>query len=148
MRAPLEFGYLLMELTDRATRALETGDFPRAVRYFEAVVVAAPERSVGYAKLCQSYAGMNDRARALDACRKSLGAEGVQVADYSRFVALLLKDQKQLGAAELAEMDAIFTHLREEKVDSLAMYELECEVGPIPAAGRQGAGKGSPRARA
>jgi len=129
MRAPLDFGYWLMDVTERADLAFHKGEFERAARYYEAVTVAVPERSVGFTKLCESYRARGDVDRATDACRKGLGLAGVTTADYTQFLELLLVRDARLSAAALADVEAIFAHLRAQSVGPAFLAELECRVG-------------------
>lgn len=129
--APLDFGHWLMEVSDRAERAKEAGDFEKAARYFEAIVASVPNRSIGYGKLCESYVGLGDNVRALAACRAALGAEGVREADAGRYLALLLRSGAQPTASEADDADAVFAHFRSEGALSAKLAEFECELGLV-----------------
>ena len=128
MKDPIQFGYLLMDLADRADGAYEQKDFARAARYYKAIVKAAPQRSVGYTKLCLSYTGMNDLVSAREACHEGLFHEGVFPIDFVRYLHLLLDTKKQFGTDDLQQADDVFAHLKQEKVDEQEVHQLECDV--------------------
>lgn len=127
-RAPLEFGYFLMDLTARATRAFDAGDYEAAVRYYGALVEAVPDRSAGHTKLCESYVRLGNLNEALRSCRAALGAGGARAVDYLRFVELLLRSEGELGSEERSTIDEILSHLKAQNVELAALSRVECEV--------------------
>ena len=128
MKNPVQFGYLLMDLSDRADRAYTAKDFDRAARYYKAIIKAAPQKSVGYSKVCLSYMGMNDLEKAREFCHEALFHEGVAPLDFLRFLHLLLDTKKQFGPDEVAQADDVFSHLKEQKIDAQEVYQLQCDV--------------------
>src|SRR5260370_7948601 len=50
--SPLEFGYFLQDLLDRAAAADKGQNQPAAIRYYRAVTSAVPDRAVGFSRLC------------------------------------------------------------------------------------------------
>ena len=65
---PMGYAYFVMGLTDRAEKAMKHQDYKAAVRYYKALVKAAPNHSVGYSKLCAAFEAMEDWPNALDSC--------------------------------------------------------------------------------
>src|SRR5262249_16766310 len=88
--APLEFGYHLMDLTDKAEFYKAQGDPAKAAKYYEAIALAVPGRSVAFTKLCELYEAAGDFAKMLVACKMVLGRNGVTLNDYRRYVHLLV----------------------------------------------------------
>ncbi|MBN2196970.1 MAG: hypothetical protein JW751_29465 [Polyangiaceae bacterium] len=126
---PLAFGNFLMEATDLAEKAMREGDYAASARYFRAVVKAVPDRSVGYARLCDAYEAMGDRKTAILACRNALGHDGVTVKDYARYVRLAIGGTQSPDPALLADVEAVLQHLRAEKANEILVEQLDCEVG-------------------
>ncbi len=75
---PLGYAYFVMGLTDRADRAMKHQDYKAAARYYKALVKAAPNHSVGYAKLCTAFEAMEDWPNALDSCSTGSWPRGRQ----------------------------------------------------------------------
>ena len=126
-KEPLDFGYWLMEASERGSVALQAGRFSEAIPYFQALALAVPQRATAHSKLCESYIGDGHLEQAFEACRETL--DGVTVADYLRFVRLRLVMSTRLSSQEAAEIDEIFAHLRTSGVKDPQLHELSCEVG-------------------
>jgi tetratricopeptide (TPR) repeat protein len=127
-RNPLEFGYHLMDLGDRADRATKRGDHAAAVKYYRALIKAVPDRSVGFSKLCASYEALGDWQNAVDSCKAALGRAGVQLDDYAHYVRLVLAKKGKLEPSEVADIDAVRQHLQGEGAERMAT-EVACELG-------------------
>jgi hypothetical protein len=125
---PVQFGYLLMDLAERADKATERKDYATAARYYKALIKAAPQRSVGYSKLCGAYTGLNDLANARESCYEALFHDGTHPIDYLRYLRLLLDSKPELGADDVKQADGVFAHLSEQKVEFPEVYQLECDV--------------------
>lgn len=128
-KRPLEYGYMLMEMTGRGEEALEAQDFARAARYFEALAVAVPEVAVGHRKLCISRSAAGDLDGAVSACRQATKSEGSQSGDLSRLLAALLARPAALSPEELSEFDQVLAHARSQGVDTSELLPLSCELG-------------------
>jgi tetratricopeptide (TPR) repeat protein len=128
-REPLQFGYYIMDLSDRAELALNAKNYPVAVRYFRALAKAVPDRAVGFSKLCEVYQLMNDREHALNSCRAAALLEGVKVDDYLRLTDLVLAQPGSISAPELTELSEIAEHLRKQSPDTIAADRIDCKVG-------------------
>jgi hypothetical protein len=124
---PIEFAYLLMDLSAVADKAFAAKDFPRAARYYLAICKAAPEKAVGYRKLCASHAETGNLDGALDACRVALTRDGSQTLDHERFLRLLLRREGALSPAEVEEADRVFAHLGEQGVTDSVFTTLKCD---------------------
>ena len=127
--SPMEFGYFLQELLDKAAATAKGENYPAAIRYYRAVVKAVPDRAVGYARLCKVLEATNQREQALEACRSALGLPGVVVDDYVRFVHLVLAAPGSLSDKDLEDVKAVVAHLRDDKETRIAGLHLQCELG-------------------
>ena len=125
---PLQFGYWLMDVSVIADKAFERGDYATAVKYYRALSKGAPEKSVPYTKLCSSYLALGDVRAALASCREALRRDGARVLDHARFLRLLVESKDTLSPEDLADVDAIFAHLKSEKVDMMVLDQLRCDV--------------------
>jgi hypothetical protein len=133
-QSPLEFGYYLQDLLERAEGARKAKDFSAVIRYYRAVAKAVPESAKGWSKLCESYEIVNDRERAIIACRYAIDRLGVELQDYVRYVHLILKKSAQgkaveFSVAERTELDRVLAHLEKQEGLELAVGHLRCEIG-------------------
>ncbi len=120
--SPLEFGYFLQDLLDRAAAADKGQNQPAAIRYYRAVTKAVPDRAVGFSRLCRVLEATGQREPAIAACRSALGLPGVVVDDSVRFVHLILAASGELTAKDLDDVKAVVAHLRDQP-------EMQCELG-------------------
>ena len=79
-----------MDLSDRAEEAEKNQDWAKAVRYYEAIAKAVPDRAVAFSRQCRAYAEMKETSRAIDACRKATTLPGVKLEDFLRLASLLM----------------------------------------------------------
>jgi hypothetical protein len=107
MRAPLQMGYWVMLVSDRAEAATKRGDLPAAVKYYRAIAKAAPDRAAPFKKMCTTYEAMDDWENAVGSCQVALGKQGATIDDYQHFMRLLLSKQGALNADEIADADAV-----------------------------------------
>jgi hypothetical protein len=130
MKRPLDMGYYVMSLSDKAEAASKQGDHAAAVKYWRALAKAVPDRSVAFSKMCKAYEAAGDRDNALVACRAALGRGGVTVDDNLRFARLVLAKPTALGDAEIADVDAVIAHLERELGDEGALVagRLRCDL--------------------
>lgn len=126
--SPLEFGYWLMEVTDRAVKSQETGDLPRATRYYEALALAAPHRALAFSKLCQIYLTMRETDLARPHCEKAIATEGATSRDFERYLALLLHGSEDLSPEGATQIKEVLSHVNEQRVESPTLFELECKA--------------------
>jgi tetratricopeptide (TPR) repeat protein len=114
LAAPLQMGYWVMLVSDRAQAAASRGDYTAAVKYYRAIAKAVPDRSVGFTKMCAMYQAMGDWDRAVASCKTALLKQGVTVDDYARATRVLLAKKTALSPEEIADTDAVIAHLGSE----------------------------------
>ena len=124
---PLEFGYYLQDLIALGADAMKRGDYGSAAHFYRAFSLAVPDRSVAFSKLCEALESGGQRQAAEQACRDALGRPGIELADYARFVRLLLAKPGVPAAADVEDITQIVAHLRESPATRLAGAQLECE---------------------
>jgi len=133
LRRPLEMGYLMMDLIARAEAASQRGDHAGAVKYYQAIAKAVPERAVAWSKICRAYKELGEIDLALDACKQALGRGGVTAEDHAMYVRLRLARAQRPSDAEIEELDAVVTHLEQELGVELpaktTIAQLRCEIG-------------------
>lgn len=125
---PMEFGYHMMDLADKADRAKAKGDFMSVGKYYEAMSVAVPDRAIGYRKSCEGYEKAGDQEKALQMCRGALGAEGLEIGDYLHYAQLVLAKPGALPAAEIDDLSEIATHLKAEQGGMAAGLQVQCNL--------------------
>lgn len=125
---PLEFGYHMMDLADKADRAKAKGDFRSVGQYYEAMSIAVPDRAIGYRKSCEAYERAGDPVKALEMCRGALGAQGLEIADYLHFSQLLLAKPGTLETSELEDLTQISSHLKAEAGGMAAGLLVQCNL--------------------
>lgn len=131
-RKPLQMGYYLMNLSERADAATARGDHVAAARFWRALGKAVPDRSLSFVRACKAYEAAGDLASAREQCRMALGKGGVTVDDHVRFVQLVLRKPGELTAEEIADIDSIAAHLREQlpkEQGEVAQNLLLCQLG-------------------
>jgi len=127
-RNPLEFGYHMMDLADKADVAQRKGDFTAVGRYYEAMSVAVPDRAIGYRKSCEGYERAGDMDKALAMCRGALGADGLVFADYLHFEKLLLAKAGPLTPVDIEDLSQISVHLKAESGGMAAGLQVQCDL--------------------
>ena len=132
LHQPIEMGYHIMLLAEKADAATKRGDHVAAARFWRALAKAAPDRSLPYAKMCQSYSATGDYANALAACRTALGKQGVTAEDNLQYVQLLLENKPgALTSEDIADVDAISRHVKQQiaKPEGAVMgARISCEL--------------------
>jgi hypothetical protein len=114
MKRPLDMGYHIMMLSERAQKASETGDYEAAARYWRAMTKAVPDMSLPRRRLCAAYEATGDLPKAIESCRSALALRGVTVQDSEHYVKLLLAKPVELDARDIADVEAIAAHLEKE----------------------------------
>src|SRR6478735_3227171 len=125
---PMEFGYHMMDLADKADRAKAKGDFRGVGKYYEAMAIAVPDRAIGYRKSCAGYEKAGDLDKALQMCRGALGAEGLDIGDYLHFAQLVLARPGPLAPSDVEDLTEISTHLKAEAGGMAAGLEVQCNL--------------------
>ena len=127
-RNPLEFGYHMMDLADKADIAGRKGDWVSVGKLYEAMSIAVPGRAIGYRKSCDGYEKAGMLAKAIDMCRGALGADGTELYDYTHFSKLMLEKPEPLTPSETQDLTDIVAHLKEQPNTMQAALNLECEL--------------------
>ena len=127
-RNPLEFGYLLQDLLERAEDARKARDWSSVIRYYRAVAKAVPENAKGWSKLCEAYEIANDRERAIIACRYAIDRPAAELQDYARYVHLILLRPDPLSPEARQELTKVLDHLDTQPEIKAAASHLRCEV--------------------
>jgi hypothetical protein len=126
---PLQFGYLIMDLTERAEKAVENGDQKAALKYWQALAKATPDRAYAFSKMCAAYEALGNWASAVYSCAAALERTGSTLQDYTRYVGMMLSKKGDLTSAELSALDLVLDHLAEDPKGKGAVEELRCRVG-------------------
>jgi len=126
---PLEFGYLLQDLIARAEQARKMKDNSAVVRYYRAIAKAVPDQAKGWSKLCEAYQVVNDRERAVRACRYAIDRRGVELQDYLRFISLSVAKPGDLTPSEASYLKTVVEHLGKEGDVGVAYHHAACQVG-------------------
>jgi tetratricopeptide (TPR) repeat protein len=125
---PLQYGYFIMDLGDRADAALAKGDHASAAKFYRAVAKAVPDAPVGFVKACEQYEILGDYASATQLCAAALTLKGVTVEDYSHYARLALRS-RDLGPETLSNLDAVVAHLKSNASTRAVALDIECAVG-------------------
>jgi tetratricopeptide (TPR) repeat protein len=126
---PIKFAYLLMDLATKAEEAEKRGQPAQAIKYYQALAKAVPNRSVSYGKICRAYEAIGNRDAALAACRDAIAREGVRVDDYQRYVRLLLDHPGTITPVERADVLEIEAHLRKDPAAQAGANDVRCQLG-------------------
>lgn len=131
---PLEFGNFLQDLVARAETAFREKKFADAVKYYEALAQAVPDRAISYSRLCSSYAGLGKVDLAAANCGKALGKDGARVYDHARFINLTLQ-KSTLSPSDVSAVDASLGHLRSHAASQpqAAAAQPSASTAPAPA---------------
>lgn len=125
---PLEFGYFLQDLLDRAEAAATFRQLDLAVAYYRAVAKAVPDMAKGWSKLCEAYENIHMRDKAVRACRYAIERPGSELGDYQRFVRLEIAKEGPLDPTETAEVAKIFEHLSKTPSLEVTVQRMTCDV--------------------
>jgi len=126
---PLQVGYLIMDLSDKANTAVEKGDHGKAIRYWQAVAKITPDRSHAFSKMCASYEELGALDKAIYTCAAALERTGANLKDYMRYVGLVLSKPGSLAPADIDALDKVITHLRTDATGKGIVDELDCRIG-------------------
>jgi tetratricopeptide (TPR) repeat protein len=128
-RNPLEFGYWLQDVADRALKASKQGDHEKAIKYFKALAKAVPDRATAFGRLCAEYEALQKRDEAIVSCAAALTRDGVRAEDYVRYVHVVLAKPDKLNEKDLGALADVIKHVREDPNNQDLADELECEIG-------------------
>ena len=124
---PLEFGYFVQDLLAKAEIATKKQDHQAAIRTYRALAIAVPDRATAWSKLCEAYEIVQDRGRALGACKYALDREGATLADYQRFVRVMVKNPGDLSPEERTLVNEVLAHLDQQPDLAIPAAHLRCE---------------------
>jgi tetratricopeptide (TPR) repeat protein len=126
---PLEFGYWLQDIALKGEHASKRGNHAAAARFYEALVKAVPDRSIGYVKACEEYEATGDLEQAINRCGQALLVDGARVSDYTHFVRLVLSKPGKLTDKDAGALAQVLSHMREDPAGQPFVDDLECQVG-------------------
>jgi tetratricopeptide (TPR) repeat protein len=127
-RNPLEYGYHLMDLTDKADIAQKKGDWLSVAKYYEAIAVAVPDHAIGFRRSCDAYEKVGNASKALEMCRGALAGDGVELRDYTHFAKLMFERTDSFTPADEQDISDIVTHLKEQSNSLPAALDIECQL--------------------
>ena len=124
---PLEFGYHLMDLTNRAQAAANEKDYAKAIRYLRAAAKAVPDRAITFSRICEYEEILNEPQKALEACGTALTLPGVLAGDYVRYGKLLLSKEGTFTEDDSRDLKEVMDHLRAQGPDAAKLAEqMQC----------------------
>jgi tetratricopeptide (TPR) repeat protein len=126
---PLQFGYWIQDIAANAEHASKQGDHETAVKLYAALGKAVPDRAISYIKMCEEYEVMGDLSQAANACGQAILRDGVHVADYTRFVHLMLTKRGDLREKDIAALSMVLDHMKKDPAGADVAADLECQVG-------------------
>jgi len=126
---PLQFGYFMMDLSERADQATQRGDHAAAVKFWQALAKVTPDRSHAFSKMCVSYEALGMLDNAVYSCGAALERAGTTLKDYMRFVGLTLSKKGDLTSGEIATLDKVLDHLKTDEAGKGIVDELACRIG-------------------
>lgn len=125
---PLDFGYFLQTLTEKAEIALRRNEPAQALKYYLALARAVPEGGVSYRRICSTYELMGKLEQAQKSCLAVLDREGANAADYTKYVRLVLTQPGPLSAGQRSDLNEVLAHLKTQDAVSTLAADLECQV--------------------
>ncbi len=125
---PVEMGYWLMDLAEKATRASKKGDHEAAARYYTAMSKAVPDKPVSFVHLCSEYEALGNTDMALQSCRAALFLQPVTVDDYVHYLRILVGRPEKLTSQDIAAAADVIKHLREDPAGRAQGNEWECQL--------------------
>jgi hypothetical protein len=126
---PLEYGYFIMDLAALGQRAIRLGDHRAAVKYYRAVAKAAPERSIGFTKLCDEYEALGEIDHAIAACRMAIARPGATPSDFDDFIRLAFARPGKLHPSLAMDLEDVVDELRNDPKTKAAAERINCELG-------------------
>ena len=126
---PLEFGYFVQDLLAKAETATKKQDHQGAIRTYRALAIAVPNEATAWSRLCEAYETVQDRGRALGACKYAMDREGGTLIDYQRFVRVMVKKDGDLSPEERTLLNEVLAHLDQQPGMATPAAHLRCESG-------------------
>jgi hypothetical protein len=78
--------------------------------------------------MCDEYEVLGDLGKAINACGDALLRDGARVADYSRFVRLMLRRPGPLADKDIAALGAVLEHMRADPAGRETAADIECQI--------------------
>jgi tetratricopeptide (TPR) repeat protein len=125
---PLEFGYHLMDVGERADIAIAKQDYAGAIKYYRALATAVPDMSISWVKICEMHEKLGQRAEALEACGTALTKENLKLENYELYARVMLSKRGDLTPGEKADLAAVVDHLKTQEPAKKVAARLECEL--------------------
>lgn len=125
---PIALATQLLELPTKAEEATKRGDHAAAARIWTAITEAVPERTYGFARLCDSLEASGERERAIVACRTALTRQGTIAGDYTHFVQLLLTKNRPLSSEDRRQIGVAVGQLDKEPRAAQIAERVRCDV--------------------
>jgi tetratricopeptide (TPR) repeat protein len=125
---PLQAGYLLQDLLSKAELAHKRGDHMAAVKFYQALLKAVPNRAISLSRMCDEFEEVGDKVRAMNACGLALTLDGVTVGDYEHYVHLVLAKHGTLSDQEVQALTNVINHMKQDDEGRTTGDELECEL--------------------
>jgi hypothetical protein len=127
MKDPLHYGYILQDMLANAMQATKRGDDVTAARYYEALAKAVPT-AYGPGMLCETLLKLNERERALAACREAVTRQGVTLADFARLAGILMAKPDPLAQDIQTELKGLSEHIDKDKDAGLEGERVRCNI--------------------
>jgi hypothetical protein len=128
VKRPLDVGYLLMDLDERAEASRTSGNWNAALKYHRAGAALMPDRAISFALVCQDYEKLSMRKEALEACGTALSLPGAKLEHFVRFVQLVTTRPGEPDATEVTDALLAIEHVKKQPGGRLAGFELQCEL--------------------
>jgi hypothetical protein len=125
---PLEFGYYLMELARSADQAEDAKDWEKALKVYRAMSIASPKRGVGPRKACALLISLKRTLEAEAPCRAVLVREDSTLADFSRWLRIVVREAEKMSPDVLAYAHEAIEHLRKQPGGELTALQAACEL--------------------
>jgi hypothetical protein len=126
---PVEFGYWLMDVAERANVAVRRGNHQAAIRYFQALAKAVPDKPISYQRLCSEYEVVGEWDNAIGSCRTALNFTPVTVDDYTHYLRLIVTRPGKPTDSDVAGAADVIKHLREDPAGKDVADDWECRLG-------------------
>jgi len=131
-KKPLEMGYFLMLVSERAEAAQKAGRYSQAAQYYRAMAKAVPDVASNFARACRAHAAAKEWDKAIEVCRVALATEGVKSTDLMLYVQVMLDSPHVWQATDTEDVGFVLERLRQElttaRADQLTLADIECQV--------------------
>lgn len=126
--SPLDFAYFIMNLGEMAQAAEKRGDRAAQLRYYQALAKAAPDRNVGFSKLCGLYELEQQYDTAEHSCAAAIALPGAMQEDFARYVRVMFQLPGELRPDQVDNLRAVDAHLQQQAKDSPILTDIRCQL--------------------